>query len=365
MNIKAGVKELYATVQSSGYTQEGLKAMGQLEALRKLSQYGGAIAPVQGIGQDAIDPLRVIEIITKVRGLRPNIYTVEQGFTPYNVDKLDARTPEQDTRKGQAQMRPFEKLDFDKLAYAEGRFSLKPNAFATLIASESMKRSDFSLQQLNSTDAMIGHARMRNGQALFTLSTSNGAVGATPTFQINDPEATGSGVIPNAQFNVKKETQDILQTFLETTEAIIDRIFINPVDYTRWDSNYFVGGKGGNDNVPVSGVMPFKGIEGVTAYLDRAVPRGLMYAVDSQSAMKGIGPFETEFWREYSRNSHAFVSRDYVQFILPNPGRFSMKIQIDGTGSDAFVPGSEIDSQAKFEAYVNSPDNLLNLPVIS
>jgi hypothetical protein len=81
--------------------------------------------------------------------------------------------------------------------------------------------------------------------------------------------------------------------------------------------------------------------------------------------MKGIGPFETEFWREYSRNSHAFVSRDYVEFIMPNPGRYSMKIQIDGADNDAFVSGSEINTFAKFIDYANSPDELLDLPVIS
>jgi len=363
MKQKAVMKLLIATIQEEGLSPKGYMAAAKLEQLK---QQSGAATPIAGIGQDAVDPLRVIEIITKVRGLRPNIFVTEQGFTTYNVNKLDARTPEQDTRNGQIQMKPLEKVDFDKLTYSEGKFSLKKNTFPTLIASETMMRSDFSVQQLNMTDAMIGHARMRNGQALQALSTLSGAVGGSPTFQINDPEATGSSAIPHGQFNVKKELLAILQSHMNTNESIVDKLFINPIDYARWESNYDVGGMvNANSDVSVSGVIPMRGIPSVTAYLDRAVPRGLIYAVDSQSALKGVGPFESEFWKEYTRDAHAFLTRDYVQFIIPNPGRYGIKIQIDGTGGDAFVPGTEIDTRIKLENYVQGPQGLLNKAVIS
>lgn len=363
LQSKVAVKELIATIQAEGLTPKGYMAAMKLEQMK---QQSAAIAPVQGIGQDAIDPLRVIEIITRVRGLRPNVYVAENGFFTHNVNKLDARTPEQDTRNGQVQMRPLEKVDFDKLKYSEGRFSLKKNTFPTLIASETMKRSDFNIQQLNMADAMVGHARMRNGQALQALSTLSGAVGGAPTFEINDPEATGTSAIPHGEFNVKKELLAILQGHLDSNESILDAIWINPIDYARWLSNYDVGGfNNANDDVTVSGVLPMRGIPNVTAYLDRAVPRGLMYAGDSQSLLKGVGPFETEFWKEYTRDANAFLTRDYVQFIIPNPGRYGIKIQIDGTAPDAFVPGTEIITDAELEAYVQGPQDLLDAPVIS
>jgi len=363
LESKVAAKELIAVIQAEGLTSKGYMAAMRLEQLK---QQSAAIAPVQGIGQDAIDPLRVIEIITRVRGLRPNVYVAENGFFTFNVNKLDARTPEQDTRNGQVQMRPLEKVDFDKLKYSEGRFSLKKNTFPTLIASETMKRSDFNIQQLNMADAMVGHARMRNGQALQSLATLSGAVGGSPTFEINDPEATGTSAIPHGEFNVKKELLAILQGHLDANESILDAIWINPIDYARWVSNYDVGGfTNANDDVTVSGVIQMKGIPMVTAYLDRAVPRGLMYAGDSQSLLKGVGPFETEFWKEYTRDANAFLTRDYVQFIIPNPGRYGIKIQIDGTGSDAFVPGTEIITDAELEAYVQGPQDLLDTPVIS
>lgn len=361
---KYAQQALIATIQEEGMSTKGYMAAMQLEQMKQMS--AGSNVPVPGIGQDAIDPLRVIEIITKIRGLRPNIFVVEQGFQTINVNKLDARTPEQDTRNGQVQVKPLKKVDFDKLQYSEGKFNLKKNVFPTLIASESMMRSDFSLQQLNMTDAMVGHARMRNGQGLQALSTLSGAVGATPTFQINDPEATGSSAIPHGQFNVKKELLAIIQSQLDANESIIDEVFINPIDYARWESNYDVGGMNNtNSDVAVSGVIGMRGLPDVTAYLDRGVPRGLMYGVDSQSAMKGVGPFETEFWKEYTRDAHAFVSRDYVEFIIPNPGRFGIKIQIDGTGADVFVPGTEIVTRVDLENYVEGPQDLLDKPVIS
>jgi len=197
---KLAQKELIATIQEEGMTAKGYRAAMQLEQMKQMS--AGSNIPVQGIGQDAIDPLRVIEIITRVRGLRPNVYVVEDGFFTVNVNKLDARTPEQDTRNGQVEMKPLEKVDFDKLEYSEDQFNLKKNTFPTLIASETMLRSDFSIQQLNMTDAMVGHARMRNGQGLRELATLSGAVGGSPTFQINDPEATGSSAIPRRSFRI-------------------------------------------------------------------------------------------------------------------------------------------------------------------
>jgi len=363
MQVKSAARDLMTVIQAEGMNSKGYMAAMKLEQLK---QQSAAQAPIQGIGQDAIDPLRVIEIITRVRGLRPNVYVVENGFFTHNVNKLDARTPEQDTRNGQVQMRPLEKVDFDKLRYSEDRFSLKKNTFPTLIASETLKRSDFNIQQLNMADAMVGHARMRNGQGLQVLSTLSGAVGATPTFEINDPEATGTSSIPHGEFNVKKELLAILQGHLDTNESIIDKIWINPIDYARWLSNYDVGGfNNANDDVTVSGIVPMRGIPNVTAYLDRGVPRGLMYAGDSQSMLKGVGPFETEFWKEYTRDAHAFLTRDYVQFLIPNPGRFGIKIQIDGVTADAFVPGSEIITDAELEAYVQGPQDLLNKPVIT
>jgi len=94
MQVKSAAKELIAVIQAEGLNSKGYMAAMKLEQLK---QQSAAQAPIQGIGQDAIDPLRVIEIITRVRGLRPNVYVVENGFFTHNVNKLDARTPEQDT----------------------------------------------------------------------------------------------------------------------------------------------------------------------------------------------------------------------------------------------------------------------------
>ena len=215
MQVKSAARDLMTIIQAEGMNSKGYMAAMKLEQLK---QQSAQQAPIQGIGQDAIDPLRVIEIITRVRGLRPNVYVVENGFFTYNVNKLDARTPEQDTRNGQVQMRPLEKVDFDKLRYSEDRFSLKKNTFPTLIASETLERSDFNIQQLNMADAMVGHARMRNGQGLQVLSTLSGEVGVTPTFEINDPEATGSGGITHGECKVKKNLLTILKGTLDTNE---------------------------------------------------------------------------------------------------------------------------------------------------
>ena len=345
--------ELVASIQEHGNSSKGYMAAMELQKFD---------AAIEGIGQDEVDSIRVVPLIRQIRGKRPNIFNVEQGFTGVNVAKLNARTPEQDTRTGQVQASPLEKVDFDKLRYSEGRFNLKKNMHATLIPSESQKRADFNLMQLNSTDAMVSFARMRNGQGLQALSTVDGTLGNSPTFQINDPEATGTSAIPHGAFNVKKEILAIMQSFVDDNEAQITTTFWNPIDYERYTSNYNVGGKQGNSDVVVSGVLPLQGIPDVTAILDRAVPRGMFYALDSQSALKGEGPFETEFWREYSRDADAFVMRDYVQFLIPNPNRYGVKIQIDGTGTDAFVDDSEIDTDAKLQTYVKGSQDLLNKP---
>ncbi|KKN08733.1 hypothetical protein LCGC14_1053830, partial [marine sediment metagenome] len=289
-----------------------------------------------------------------------------------NVEKLDARIPEQDTRTGQVQMNPLEKVDFDKLRFAEDRFNLKKNTHATLLPSETSKRADFNVMQLNSADAMISFARMRNGQGLKALSTGDGTLAdkdaPSATFSINDPDA---GVvvtsIPHADFNIKRELLEQFQDFLDDNEAIVDVTYWNPIDYARYESNYFSRGKldvGGN--ATVSGIVPLVGVPDVIAILDRRVPRGVFYEASSQATLKGEGPFETEFWREYTRDADAFVMRDYVEFLVPNPKRYVRKVQIDATAAsgDEFDPAisDEIITDAQLDTYIKGPQNLLNKP---
>ena len=351
----AARKELVATIQEHGYTAKGLVAAQQLQQLD---------AAIGGIGGEEVSPIRVIPLIKKMLGVRPNIFFVEQGFTGVNTEKLDARIPEQDTRTGQVQMSPLEKVDFDKLSFAEDKFNLKKNTHATLLPSETSKRADFNVMQLNSADAQISFARMRNGLGLKSLSTLDGTPHPTPgtsDFVINDPEATGSSAIPHGAFNVKKELLEQFQAHLDANESLITTTFWNPIDYARYESNYDVHGIDRGVNAVVSGVVQLAGIPDVIAILDRAIPRGLIYALDSQAALKGEGPFETEFWREYTRDADAFVMRDYVQFLIPNSKRYGRKITIDATVdiSRLFVTGSELDTDAKLETYVRGQKGLL------
>jgi len=333
-------------------------------ARSKIAQLDAAVPG--GVGQNEVSPIRVVPLIKQILGVRPNIFQIESGFKPINVNKLDARIPEQDTRTGQVQMDPLDKIDFDQLKFEDDRFSLKKNTQATLLPSEASKRTDFNIMNLNSTDAMISFARMRNGQGLEALSTIDGVLdGATignASFSINDPEATASSAIPHGAFNIKKEILALHQSHLDANESIITTMFWNPIDYARYLSNYDVGGfKNANVDVTVAGIVSTAGIPNVVSILDRAVPRGVVYNQDSQAALRGEGPFETEFWREYTRDADAFVMRDYVQFLIPNPNRFGFKMQIDAAlAADKFVDGSEIDTRAKLETYVRGPQNLLN-----
>jgi|APSaa5957512535_1039671.scaffolds.fasta_scaffold02378_18 hypothetical protein len=354
-------KQLVAAIQEHGYTAKGMMAAQKLEQLD---------ASIGGIGQGDIDPIRVVPLIKKILGQRPNIFFAEQGFFELNVEKLDARIPEQDTRTGQPQMSPLEKVDFDQLEFSEDKFSLKKNTHATLIPSETNKRADFNVSQLNSADAMISFARMRNGGALQALTAIDGTPHPTPgtsDYVINDPEATGSSAIPHGAFNVKKELLQQFQSHLDENESQITKTFWNPIDYARYESNYDVHGIDRGVNAITSGIVQLAGIPDVIAILDRAVPTGLIYAVDSQAALKANGPFETEFWREYSRDADAFVMRDYVQFKIPNAKRYGRKITIDATvdTSRLFVTGSEMDTDEKFEVYVRGKKGaLLNKPAI-
>ena len=354
-------KQLIAKIQENGYNARGLMAAQQLQQMD---------AQIGGIGQDEVSPIRVIPLIRKILGQRPNIFFVEQGWSTVNVEKLDARVPEQDTRTGQVKMNPLEKVDFDKLKFAEDRFNLKKNTHATLLPSETSKRADFNVMQLNSADAMVSFARMRNGLALQELSNADGTLvtvdAPSATFSINDPDAGTAGVFPHSDFNIKKELLTQFQDFLDDNEAIVDVTYWNPIDFARYESNYFTKALNQGMNVTVSGVVVLPGIPDITAILDRRVPRGMFYAASSQATLKGEGPFETEFWREYTRDADAFVMRDYVQFLVPNPKRYVRKIQIDATAAsgDEFDTSlqDEIITDAQLDTYIRGAQNLLNKP---
>ena len=357
-------KQLVAKIQEGGYTTQGLMAAQQLAQMD---------AQIGGIGQDEVSPIRVIPLIRKILGQRPNIFFIEQGFSVVNVEKLDARVPEQDTRTGQVKMNPLEKVDFDKLKFAEDRFNLKKNTHATLLPSETSKRADFNVMQLNSADAMVSFARMRNGMGLQELSNADGTLAdkdaPSATFSISDPDASTTSSFPSADFNIKRQLLEQFQDFLDDNEALVDVTYWNPIDYARYEGNFFTRGhfnSGFGAPVTVSGVIQLAGIPDVIAILDRAVPRGVFYAASSQATLKGEGPFETEFWREYTRDADAFVMRDYVEFLIPNPKRYARKIQIDATAlsGDEFDPAiqDEIITDAQLDTYVRGAQVLLNKP---
>ena len=343
----AARKEMEEAVWKDGYSTSAMIAAKQLDY-----QHAAAIE------SDSISHIQLVPLIRDLIGKPPELYFLEMLYRTIPVSKLEARIPEQDARKAQLQLEPFEELELDKVRFAEEKFNLKHNDTPMLFASENRIRAEIDPMAIDVEESQRALREARNAMALLELTKLDGNVGGTPTFQLSDPTADNATGFPRAGNNPKEELTEFFLTHYKDKRSRIRATAWNPVDYQLYESNFYVHGFAPGRDVAASGVVQLAGIPDVTAVLDPLIPRGIIYAIDTQAALKGEGPFVTEFWREYKRNADAGVIRDYVQFLIPNPKRYGMKIQIENV-----TLGTEPQTLEDIEDLIGAPNaNLLNRP---
>lgn len=272
-----------------------------------------------------ISHVRTIPRIQQIIGMPPNMYYAEQAFTPIPVPELDARVSEQDANSMELQKDPTERAAADHVRFIEHRFHLRRNSMAIVWSSEAQMRADINLVNRDLETAVIAKARARELLALVAcegLSTDS-------NMTISALAATGTGTIPRAENNPTEEIANIRARFLTERSAMLTHMIWNPVDFASLLSNYFAMQTALTtaDN-PGYGLTTVPKNPGLTAVISPMCPRGYVYGLDKRSAMVGEGPYVTEVERDAGIYADRAYVHDFVQFLIHNPARFGVKIQL-------------------------------------
>lgn len=311
---------------------------------------------VAAVGDSSIDHINAFPLLREMVGTPAEVYFLEEMTRTINVPSLNARIPERDAFKAQLGVKPLQEVDFTQVKYGEDHFDLTYNATPFFHPSEDRLKGVIDPMNIDMEESRRALREARNVLTLFALT------GLTDTDVLDfDWDVKTSGA--NTK-NPKANIQAAINNHWVANQSRIDKVAINPIDYQRFEGNDFVKGFQPGLDVVMSGIVPMRGIPGLTAYLDPMVPLGRLYFVDSQALLKGVGPIQSEQWRKPENNADLGIIRDYVQVLLMNPGRYGFKSDLDLTASGD-TPGTEPATLEAAKAIIGSPVTVANPPTIS
>jgi len=327
----------------------GLQAKRALMAMKQ----GGRSAAV---GDNSIDHINAFPLLRELVGTPAENYFLENMCRTINVPSLTARIPERDAFKAQLGVKPLQEVDFTNVKYGEDHFNLTYNGTPFFHPTEDRLKGVIDPMNIDLQESQRALREARNVLTLFALT------GLTDTNVLaNDWDAKTADV---SDFNPKKDIMTAMQNHWKTNQSRIDSWAVNPVDFQRYEANDFVKGYQPGLDVINSGVTPVRGIPGLTAYVDPMVPLGTVYFIDSQALLKGVGPLQTEQWREPKNNSDLGIVRDYVQILLMNPARYGFKSDLTLTASGDTAETEPATLEAAREL-IGNPTVAANPPTIS
>ena len=329
----------------------GAKVKRALVAIKNKS-YNAAI------GDSSIDHINAFPLLREMVGKPAEVYFLEDMTRTINVPSLDARIPERDAFKAQLDVKPLQEVDFTGVKYGEDHFRLTYNATPFFHAAEDRMRGVVDPMNIDMEESRRALKEARNVLTLFALTG------------LTDTDALGGGdwSVKSGGANTVNPKKDIVAAITahwKANQSRIDKVAINPVDYQRYEGNDNVKGFQPGLDVVMSGIAPMRGIPGLTAYLDPMVPLGRLYFIDSQALLKGVGPIQTEQWREPRNNAELGIVRDYVQVLLMNPARYGFKADIDVNTTDGETADTEPATLEAAKAIIGSPTVIANPPTIN
>lgn len=332
------------TFQLNASMRKQAKQIAAAKALKK-AMWSGQATPQQIMQFQQISAsidnraefVRTIPMIPTIIGEVPDFYFLEQAYTPVNVEKLDAKIPEQDGVGVQLQLSPGQKAQTDRTDFDEHFFKVKRNSCDLLWTTESGMRADFDIKQIDIKNVQKSMRRARDLLALLEFSKLSTTSGLT----IRDPTEANTAGFPNSKNNVVEDLADIIANFNTERSALLTDLVWNSVDFVLFSSSYYTTGFVPAPDYAGYGIVATPKIPGVRSIVSPMVPRGFVYGVDRSAIFKAEGPKATEMERDGSIYSDVGYFHDFVQFKIPNPKRFGLKITIDGV-----TPGTEVTTLA-------------------
>ena len=259
--------------------------------------------------------------------------SASQAFVPIGSPSLRGKVPEMGNTNIDFQVdRLFEAVP-DQIQFGQTEYQLRRNEKTIWMDKESQMEATINPFQESVQQAEKVMLQARDLQAIVECSKINGGESSTGVSDIADPITTDAAhAVPRAGNYSGLEIAKVLQTHFKDYGVSLNRMVINPLTYSEFKSNYFARKTDEPMPAPLEqGIVPFVGLNGLTAYLDPWCPLGRMYALGSEGSYRIDGPKSMDSDYDMRKYANFHIARDFVGYLLVNEKRFCKKLKIGGS----------------------------------
>ena len=315
---------------------QGLPPYIAAQMYAKLNPYQASVPAGGGdSASEVVGPLTQIPFIQDVLGFPTPEYHINDLTTKVALPQLHAEQPETDWGTPNLQLEPTQFVENRRPDFDSHFFLAKRNEFAFFIPREYRYRATIDPYNIYVRQASDGLRQAREALTLLTLSglpDQNGGGFNINNTDIPDPSADNAGNFPAAQNNSKVFYEELFSKFWKETRGQIDSIVMNPIDFAKYESNFFTNGWQGYLDVSDWGILQFPGFKRrIRTASSPFCPQNEIYFFNSRFVFTGEGPMVTETWAKPEANSDAGAYRDYVDVRIFNAFRAGFKGKIAGS----------------------------------
>lgn len=321
-NVPANTK-LYAKMSKVTKSQwnDGLKAKAIPKQQRTNALFANivnnnlSLAAATTIANSSnLTHLQLIRLFEAAQGTPDEYFHTDNMFVERSIDQLQYRETFYDTTQTAEYLGRREEAKSTATIYDEIEYDLPKLVDKVFTPIEDIIRTIINPQAVDLEQIAWGMRRRRNQEAINTV-----ALIANSQTQLGSPADIGSNF--HSTNNTGNDLLELFKSFLVTNDVGIDHVLMSPTMYARYTSNTWTEDGGPNGlapkRLPSGGVVPLRGIEGVTAVVDAMVTNDdVMYAVNKRNALRlGQGPVIMRRYYDEERDSEAIKKLDFNQYI--------------------------------------------------
>jgi len=359
--IEAQTRKAQKDFIANGGQIPGVEGMPAYIAAQMFAKNNPFQASVPAGGGDSasqvVGPLTQIPFIQDVLGFPTPEYHINDLTTKVALPQLHAEQPETDWGTPNLQLEPTQFVENRRPDFDSHFFLAKRNEFAFVIPREYRYRATIDPYNIYVRQASDGLRQAREALTLLALSglpDQNGGGFAIGSADIPAMDTDTAGGFPAALNNTKVAFENLFSQFWKFTRGQIDSVVMNPVDFAKYESNFYTNGWQGYNDVSDWGVLQLPGFKrSIRCSVSPFCPANQMYFFNSRFVFTGEGPMVTETWAKPEANSDAGAYRDYVDVRVFNPFRAGFKAKIASTSP------TEITTLQGARDLIKPPANLL------
>lgn len=274
--------------------------------------------PLLGAADPAnLSHLQQIQLIRSMIGVPVEYFALENMFTTYNVDMLQAREPIQGTFGVGDYLNPLEEAEANEAKFDEISYNLKKIPAKVYTPIEDIMRTVINPQTINLATTNWAMKKKRNAYAKAAI-----VAGVTDNVNVGEIDALAAGAFHSTNRTASRIAK-VINDHLKTYDTLLTHMAIGTTDFAKYTENTWTNTGPTNmqfNRVIGAGVAPFPGVSGLTAVIDPTIDEGAAYLMDKMNGARlGEGPKITRRYYDEERDAEVVKFLDFNQFIVVNP----------------------------------------------